>query len=627
MAERKHSQGIRNQRAKNVFGTTKRLVVYMSTLFWWLIFALVMAVGATIMSAIAPSVLGLATTEIANGISQGLQMRSQGIQIDTLPIDFNQLIRILIVLVVLYLIQVVLRYFQNVIIAYVSQKTVYNLRKDMKAKMAKLPIQYYDTHSNGDIMSRAVNDMDQIANTLQQSIIQFMNGFVLFFIVLIVMFIVNVRLSLVVVITVPISALMIALVAPRSQKQFANQQKELGILNNQVEEIYSGHTIVKTYNQEEEEIEKFLKQSKKLDEASWKAQFLANIMMPLVNFARDLGYFGIGIVGGLGVINGTIPIGHVQAFMQYVNQFSQPVRLIAQLANTIQVTIASCERIFEVIDEEPMKEIDSNVKPNLNSPYKIEFDHVQFGYGDTDEDLLMTDFNLKVHPGEMVAVVGPTGAGKSTLINLLERFYDVKGGNIRYDGVDLRDFDRNELRSHFSIVLQDTWLFNGTIWENIAYGNEQLANDKDAILKAAKAAYVDEFVRRLPKGYDTMINEEASNISQGQRQLITIARAFLSAPDVLILDEATSSVDTRTETLIQKAMNNILEGRTSFVVAHRLSTIRDADQIIVMQQGNVIETGTHNQLMEADGFYANLYNAQFTTGLTEGDESEYQLST
>ena len=380
-----------------------------------------------------------------------------------------------------------------------------------------------------------------------------------------------------------------------------------------MEEAYSGHTIIKTYNKEEDEIDKFLERSAKLNEASWKAQFLAGTMMPLVSFARDIGYFGIGIIGGWGVINGTISIGHVQAFMDYVNQFAQPVRFFAQLSNTVQVTIASAERIFEIIDEDAMDDEVTHVENKPNSPYKVEFDGVQFGYGDEPEDsLLMTDFNLQVHPGEMVAIVGPTGAGKSTLINLLERFYDVSGGGIYLEGTDIRNIPREQLRERFSMVLQDTWLFNGTIWENIAYGNDDKADDDEAILEASKAARVDSFVRRLPHGYETIINEEGSNLSQGQRQLITIARAFLADPEILILDEATSSVDTRTETLIQEAMNNILAERTSFVIAHRLSTIQDADKIIVMNQGDVIETGTHDELLAQDGFYAGLYNAQFS---------------
>ncbi|GAB2485464.1 ABC transporter ATP-binding protein [Alkalibacterium psychrotolerans] len=609
----KSTAHLKAKKAKDFWGTTFRLVKYMSTRFWGLVLTFVLVIAATVMGTVAPYILGLTTTEIFRGVQEGNALIEAGETVSTYPIDFDYIRNILLIVAIVYITQSIFQYFQSYITARIAQKTVYDMRKDLKEKMSTLPIKYYDTHSNGDIMSRAINDMDQIANTLQQSLSQFIISVVQFATVLTVMIAIDIRLTLVTIVTVPLSFLLIAWVAPKSQKQFSAQQKELGVLNDQVEETFSGHTIVKTYNREEDEIEKFVKQSAKLNDASWKAQFLSGIMMPLVSFSRDLGYFGVAIVGGIGVANGTVSLGNVQAFIQYVNQFSQPVRQIANLANTIQVTIASCERVFEILDEEEMEETASALKPKPHSPYKIEFEHVQFGYGDaTEDELLMTDFNLSVKDGNMIAVVGPTGAGKSTLINLLERFYDVKGGSIRYDGTDVRDIDRNELRSRFSMVLQDTWLFNGTIWENIAYGSHDQQNVKDEdILAAAKAAHVDEFVRRLPEGYDTILNEEGTNISQGQRQLITIARAFLADPDVLILDEATSSVDTRTEILIQKAMENLLENRTSFVVAHRLSTIRDADKIIVMNHGDVIETGNHDNLMKQNGFYADLYNSQF----------------
>lgn len=609
----KSAAHLKAKKAKDFWGTTFRLVKYMSTRFWGLVLTFVLVIAATVMGTVAPYILGLTTTEIFRGVQEGNALIEAGETVSTYPIDFDYIRNILIIVAIVYITQSIFQYFQSYITARIAQKTVYDMRKDLKEKMSTLPIKYYDTHSNGDIMSRAINDMDQIANTLQQSLSQFIISVVQFVTVLTVMIAIDIRLTLVTIVTVPLSFLLIAWVAPKSQKQFASQQRELGVLNDQVEETFSGHTIVKTYNREEDEIEKFVTQSAKLNDASWKAQFLSGIMMPLVSFSRDLGYFGVAIVGGIGVANGTVSLGNVQAFIQYVNQFSQPVRQIANLANTIQVTIASCERVFEILDEEEMEETASGLTPKPHSPYKIEFEHVQFGYGDSaDDELLMTDFNLTVKDGNMIAVVGPTGAGKSTLINLLERFYDVKGGSIRYDGEDVRDIDRQELRSRFSMVLQDTWLFNGTIWENIAYGSHDQENVKDEdILAAAKAAHVDEFVRRLPEGYSTILNEEGTNISQGQRQLITIARAFLADPDVLILDEATSSVDTRTEILIQRAMENLLENRTSFVVAHRLSTIRDADKIIVMNHGDVIETGNHDNLMSQNGFYADLYNSQF----------------
>ena len=416
------------------------------------------------------------------------------------------------------------------------------------------------------------------------------------------------QLTLVALLMIPLSLIVVMIIAPKSQVFFADQQKSLGLLNNQVEETYGGHTIVKTFNHTAKDQEVFEEENDKLYAAGWKAQFISAIIMPLMNFVKNLGYVFVAVLGGVKVANGNMTLGDVQAFLQYTTQFSQPITQLASLMNTIQSTVASAERVFEVLDEEEMSDKKSGLPVEENTPYKVRFENVQFGY--TKDQLLMTDFNLDVKPGEMVAIVGPTGAGKTTLINLLERFYDVSGGSIRYDGVDTRDLSRDNLRAQFSMVLQDTWLFTGSIYDNIKYGNDDATDEQ--VIEAAKAAHVDDFVRKLPEGYQTVLNEDASNISQGQRQLITIARAFLANPDVLILDEATSSVDTRTEILIQKAMNRLLENRTSFVVAHRLSTIRDADNIIVMNHGSIVETGNHDQLMEKDGFYADLYNSQFS---------------
>lgn len=602
---------IRSRKPNNFIGTSMRLLRYMSSRALWIIVAFAFAVLSAILLARAPEMLGRVTTEIFDG----LQARNAaGGDASGQFIDFNMIKEIIGTVLIMYVVGGAASYVLQFIMVRLVQNTVYDLRRDLKKKMSRLPIKYYDTHSNGDIMSRAVNDMDQIANTLQRTLTQIMMSSVQLVTVLIVMLSVSVRLALVTILTVPISAMLIALVAPKAQRQFAAQQKELGQLNDLIEETYSGQEIIKVYNREDEEIRTFNEQSGKLNVASIKAQFYSGIMMPLMSFSRNLGYLGVAVVGGLGVINGAVSIGNVQAFLQYVDRFSQPMRQIADLSNTIQVTIASAERVFEILDEDEMEDIESNIEPILSSPYKVEFEHVQFGYGEKDDPLLMTDFNLKVKEGQMIAIVGPTGAGKSTLINLLERFYDVKGGSIKFNGTDVRDIDRDVLRTSFSMVLQDTWLFHGTIYENIAYGRQDMNNiDDDKIMQAAKAAHVDEFVRRLPQGYNTVINEEGTNLSQGQRQLITIARAFLADPEVLILDEATSSVDTRTEILIQRAMKNLLEGRTSFVVAHRLSTIRDADNIIVMNEGNVMETGTHDELMDQKGFYSDLYNSQFVT--------------
>jgi ATP-binding cassette subfamily B multidrug efflux pump len=599
------------QKAKNFWGTLKRLLGYMSSRLLAIGLVFVLAVIGTVLQTRTPKILGEATTEIFKGVMAGMKMKEAGRVVETLPIDFDVIKNVLFTVALLYVLSAVFQYFQQFTMTRVAQRTVYDLRKELKDKMNKVPMSYYDTHSNGDIMSRAVNDMDNIANTLQQTLTQFVNSFVLFFAVLYFMLTISWQMTLIAFITVPLSVLVISLIAPRSQKLFGAQQKKLGLLNNQVEETYAGHVVVKIYNREDAEIEAFEKQNEELYQSSWKAQFFSGFVMPLMNFVKNIGYLLVAVVGGIKVANGTMTLGNVQAFLQYTNQFSQPLRQIANLANTIQATIASAERVFEVLDEKEMTEEKSNVIPIRNSPYKVSFDHVQFGYGDDDQELLMNDFNLDVKEGQMVAIVGPTGAGKSTLINLLERFYDVKGGSIKLDGVDIRDITRDELRSHFSMVLQDTWLFNGTILENIKYGSEEYGKDEERVLAAAEAAHVDDYVHSLPEGYDTVLNEEGSNISLGQRQLITIARAFLVDPEVLILDEATSSVDTRTEILIQKAMRKLLKGRTSFVVAHRLSTIRDADNIIVMDDGDVMETGTHDELMIKDGFYADLYNSQF----------------
>lgn len=599
--------GAKGPKPKNFWGTVKRLFGYMSKRSIAIIAVFVLAIAAVIFQIQTPKILGEATTEIFKGVMIGAQQMQAGQQVTEFPIDFEKVGQIILIAIGMYVISAVFNFLQQFIMTRVSQRTVYELRRDLDEKMNRLPISYYDTHSNGDIMSRAINDMDNIASTLQQNLTQFITSVVTFIGVLWMMLTISWQLTLVALATVPLSLIVVMIVAPKSQKFFAAQQKSLGLLNDQVEETYGGHTVVKTFNHEAADQVVFEEENDRLYSAGWKAQFISAIIMPLMNFIKNLGYVFVAVLGGIKVANGNMTLGDVQAFLQYTNQFSQPITQIASLLNTIQSTVASAERVFEVLDEDEMTDEPSGL-PVEDSEYKVRFDHVQFGYA--PDKLLMTDFNLDVKAGEMVAIVGPTGAGKTTLINLLERFYDVSGGSIRYDGKDTRDLTRDELRSNISMVLQDTWLFTGSIYDNIHYGNEKAT--KEQVIAAAKAAHVDDFVRKLPEGYDTVLNEEASNISQGQRQLITIARAFLADPDVLILDEATSSVDTRTEILIQKAMGRLLENRTSFVVAHRLSTIRDADNIIVMNHGSIVETGNHEELMAQNGFYADLYNSQFS---------------
>ena len=600
--------GMKVEKPKNFGATVKRLFAYMSSRLIAVGIVFVLAITAVIFQIQTPKILGKATTEIFSGVMAGMKQIQAGEQPTRFPIDFEKIAQIILVVIVLYLLSAVFNFGQQFIMTRVSQRTVYELRKDLDEKMSRLPISYFDTHSNGDIMSRAINDMDNIASTLQQNVTQFLTSTVTFIGVLWMMLTISWQLTLIALVTVPLSLIVVMVVAPRSQKYFAAQQKSLGLLNNQVEETYGGHTVVKTFNHEAEDQAVFEVENEKLYQAGWKAQFISAMIMPLMNFIKNLGYVFVAVLGGIKVANGTMTLGNVQAFLQYTNQFSQPITQLASLMNTIQSTVASAERIFEILDEAEMNDEPSGLPVKEETPYKVSFENVQFGYD--DKQLLMNDFSLDVEPGEMVAIVGPTGAGKTTLINLLERFYDISGGSIRYNGKDTRDYSREELRSHFSMVLQDTWLFTGTIYDNILYGNEHATREQ--VIAAATAAHVDEFVRKLPNGYDTVLNEDASNISQGQRQLITIARAFLANPDVLILDEATSSVDTRTEHLIQRAMERLLEKRTSFVVAHRLSTIREASNIIVMNHGSIVETGNHDVLMAKEGFYADLYNSQFS---------------
>ncbi|KOY78268.1 ABC-type multidrug transport system, ATPase and permease component [Apilactobacillus kunkeei] len=600
-----HGKG-KGAKAENFWSATWRLVKYVKPWMLGIIFTLIMAIAAVVLQIVTPKILGEATTEIYKGVMKAFVLKKQGLHVSSIPIDFTAVGHILITVASLYILAALFNVGQQFIMTYISQKVVYQLRKDLKAKLERLPISYYDTHSNGDIMSRMINDMDNISTMLQTNLTQFITSVLLFFGVLYMMLTISFSLTLVAICTLPLIGIIVGVVAPKSQRFFSKQQSHLGDVNSQVEENFAGHTIIKTFNREEEAIKQFEEQNDKYYSYAWKAQFVSSFMFPLMNFVKNLNYVFVAIFGGIKVAAGAVTLGNVQAFLQYVNMFNQPITNLANLTNTIQSTIASAERIFKVLDEPEMQ--DSDVKlAHEETNDKIKFEDVNFRY--VEDTPLIKDFNLDVPKGTTVAIVGPTGAGKTTIINLLERFYDIDSGSIKLDGVDTREYSRSELRSHISMVLQDSWLFTGTIFDNIKYGNANATDEE--VYQAAKEAQADEFIEKLPDGYDTVLNEAASNVSQGQRQLITIARAFLANPEILILDEATSSVDTRTESLIQDAMDRLIQGRTSFVVAHRLSTVQNAEKIIVMNHGQIKETGNHKSLMEQNGFYADLYNSQF----------------
>lgn len=531
-------------------------------------------------------------------------------------IDFNYILRIVIILLGIFVLSSLFQFIMQWVMSGVAQKTSYQLRKDVDSKLAKLPLKYYDSKTHGEILSRVTNDVDSISTTLQQSITQVITAVIQIIGYIIMMLVTSPALTLIVVATLPLYVLTTAFVAKKSQKYFASQQKEIGELSGHVEEMYAGHKIVKAFGQEEESIAEFESVNGRLYEAGWKANFVSGIMFPVMNFISNIGYVLICVVGGIWMTQSKLRLGDINAFIQYSRSFTQPIAQTANIANVIQSTIACAERVFEVLDEQ--EEIhDSENAAELEQPNgEVGFDKVYFGY--KDDEPLIQNMNLALRRGDTIAIVGPTGAGKTTLVNLLMRFYEINSGSIRIDGVDIRNIRRDALRSLFGMVLQDTWLFNGTIKDNIAYGREGASMDE--IVRAAKAAHADHFIRTLPEGYETVLNEEATNISQGQKQLLTIARAILANPVILILDEATSSVDTRTELLIQKAMVNLMRGRTSFVIAHRLSTIRDAKLILVMNQGSIIEQGSHKELLAQRGFYADLYNSQFT-GANLGGEA------
>ncbi|WEV19633.1 ABC transporter ATP-binding protein [Clostridium perfringens] len=589
------------EKAKDFKGTMKKLGVYLKPYSLSIAIVILFAIGSAAFSIVGPKILGKATTKIFEGLVQKIT------GVPDASIDFGYIGNIAMILVALYLVSSLFGIIQSFIMSGVAQKVSYNLRKQISEKMDTLPLNYFDTRTNGEVLSRITNDVDTVNQTLNQSLSQIITSVVTLIGVLIMMFSISWIMTLATFIILPVSMVLISLVVKKSQKYFKSQQEYLGHLNGQVEEVYGGHNIMKAFNREEASTKDFDELNNTLYKSAWKSQFLSGMMMPIMSFVGNLGYVLVSILGGWLTIKSVITVGDIQAFIQYVRSFNQPISQMAQVANIMQSTAAAAERVFEFLDEEDeVKDPVNSVDPS-EIRGEVEFEDVHFGYN--EDKIIINDFSIDVKPGQKVAIVGPTGAGKTTIVKLLMRFYDINSGSIKIDGHDIRDFKRADLRNLFGMVLQDTWLFNGTIMENLRYGRLD-ATDAE-VKEAAKAAHVDHFVKTLPEGYNMVLNEEASNISQGQKQLLTIARAFLKDPKLLILDEATSSVDTRTELLIQKAMEKLMEGRTSFIIAHRLSTIRDADLILVMKDGDIVEQGNHEELLEKGGFYSSLYNSQF----------------
>ncbi|HHY15771.1 MAG TPA: ABC transporter ATP-binding protein [Firmicutes bacterium] len=595
------------EKAKDFKGTLRRLLRYMRPHAFSLIAVFVFTVLATLFSILSPKIMGQATTILF----EGMLGRMRGIA--DAGIDYAAIGRILIVLSGVYVLSTIFSYLQQIVMVNVSQKTVYKMREDISQKMARLPLKYYDATAHGDVLSRVTNDVDTVSQSLQQSVTQMISSIISITGAIVIMLTISPLLTLISLGMLPISVAISVFIASRSQKFFKKQQEILGDLNGHVEEIYTGHTIVKAYGLERNAIAEFALVNEDLYDNSWKAQFISGTIMPLIRFVGNIGYVAIAVIGGVFASQGTITIGDIQAFIQYSRQFTMPITQMASIVNVMQSTIAAAERVFELLDEEE----EAADRPDalvLSEPRgAISLQNVSFGY--RSGQTVIKDLNLDVQPGQLVAIVGPTGAGKTTLVNLLMRFYDLNGGSITFDGENIVNYKRGSLRTAFGMVLQDTWLFEGTIKENVAYG--RLGVSDREIEKAAQAACVDHFIRTLPNGYDTILAEDAAGISQGQKQLLTIARAILADPAVLILDEATSSVDTRTERLIQEAMSKLMEGRTSFVIAHRLSTILDADRILVINEGEIVEQGTHKELLAQEGFYAELYNSQFAAELAE----------
>ena len=588
------------EKAKDFKGTMKKLISYLSSYKLAILLVIVFAIGSSVFNIVGPKILGNATTKIFEGLVSKVSNSGGGI-------DFDAIFRTLTILASLYIISSIFSFVQTFITSDISQKVSYNLRKSISEKINKLPLNYYDKKTNGEVLSRVTNDIDAISQNLNQILSQMITSATTLIGVLIMMLSISVTMTLVSLIVIPLSLVMIMLVVKKSQKHFRAQQEYLGHTNGHIEEMYSGHNIMKAFNGEEKAIEEFDKLSDTLYNSAWKSQFLSGMMMPIMTFIGNLGYVIVAIMGGFLAIRNKIQVGDILAFIQYVRSFMQPIAQTAQIANVMQQTAAAAERVFEFLEEEEVVEDVKNPISAEGIEGAVEFDHVRFGYN--EDKIIINDFSINIKPGQKVAIVGPTGAGKTTIVKLLMRFYELNGGKILIDGHDYRDFTRNDLRKIFGMVLQDTWLFNGNIMENIRYGRLDASDEE--VIEAAKLAHAHHFIKTLADGYNMEINEEADNISQGQKQLLTIARAILSDPKILILDEATSSVDTRTEVLIQQAMENLMEGRTSFIIAHRLSTIKNADVILVMKDGDIVEQGTHEELLKSKGFYSELYNSQF----------------
>ena len=591
--------GMSTEKAKDFKGTMKKLMGYLTQYKIGLLLVVIFAIGSTIFNIAGPKILGKATTELFHGLISKVSGGS--------GIDFDKIEKILIGLMCLYVCSALFSFIQGYIMTGVSQKLTYRMRKEISEKIDRLPMGYFDKMTHGEILSRITNDVDTLSQSLNQSATQVITSVATIIGVLVMMLSISPLMTVIAILILPLSMELIGMIVKRSQRYFKEQQEYLGYVNGQVEEVYGGHNIVKAFNKEDDVIDEFDRDNDRLYRSAWKSQFLSGMMMPIMQFVGNLGYVAVVILGGYLAIKKTIEVGDIQSFIQYVRNFTQPIQQVAQVANMLQSTAAASERVFEFLEEPEEEAAPENPVVLKNPEGAVEFEHVRFGYN--PEHTIIHDFSVKVEPGQKIAIVGPTGAGKTTMVKLLMRFYDVSGGSIKVDGHDIREFDRGELRRMFGMVLQDTWLFKGSIEDNIRYG--KLDATHEDVVKAADAAYAHRFIQTLPGGYGMELNEEASNVSQGQKQLLTIARAILADPKILISDEATSSVDTRTEVRIQKAMDNLMKGRTSFIIAHRLSTIRDADLILVMKEGDIVEMGRHEELLAKNGFYADLYNSQF----------------